>query len=128
MQHRERLNCITHLLGLALALVGSAFLITRAVQGRDVLKIVSFGVFRPSIPAVCRLDAVSRCPGPDQGTLGQGGSLRQLPAHRRNLCHCRRCFSDAVHYPQTIALIDKVGKDIKVVTDGLKVHFNRPRP
>jgi acid phosphatase (class A) len=31
-------------------------------------------------------------------------------------------------YPKTIALIDKVGKDIKVVTDGLKVHFKRPRP
>ena len=35
---------------------------------------------------------------------------------------------DAVQYPKTIALIDKVGKDIKVVTDGLKVHFKRPRP
>jgi acid phosphatase (class A) len=35
---------------------------------------------------------------------------------------------DVAQYPKTIALIDKVGKDIKVVTDGLKVHFKRPRP
>jgi membrane-associated phospholipid phosphatase len=35
---------------------------------------------------------------------------------------------DAAKYPRTAALIDKVGKDIKVVTDGLKVHFARPRP
>jgi acid phosphatase (class A) len=35
---------------------------------------------------------------------------------------------DAAQYPQTTALIDKVGKDIKIVTDGLKVHFKRPRP
>jgi acid phosphatase (class A) len=34
----------------------------------------------------------------------------------------------AAQYPKTSALIDKVGKDIKVVTDGLKVHFKRPRP
>jgi acid phosphatase (class A) len=33
-----------------------------------------------------------------------------------------------VQYPKTTALIDKVGKDIKVVTDGLKAHFKRPRP
>lgn len=35
---------------------------------------------------------------------------------------------DAAHYPKTTALIDRVGKDIKVVTDGLKAHFRRPRP
>ena len=35
---------------------------------------------------------------------------------------------DAGRYPKTVALIDKVGKDIKAVTDGLKVHFMRPRP
>lgn len=35
---------------------------------------------------------------------------------------------DAAQYPKTMALIDKVGKDVKAVTDGLKVHFKRPRP
>jgi len=35
---------------------------------------------------------------------------------------------EAGRYPKTVALIDKVGKDIKAVTDGLKVHFMRPRP
>lgn len=35
---------------------------------------------------------------------------------------------DVARYPQTAALIDKVGKDIKSVTDALKKHFMRPRP
>ncbi len=35
---------------------------------------------------------------------------------------------NAVQYPMTTALIDKVGKDIKAVTDSLKKHFMRPRP
>ena len=35
---------------------------------------------------------------------------------------------DATQYPLTAALIEKVGRDIKVVTDGLKNHFARPRP
>ncbi len=35
---------------------------------------------------------------------------------------------DGVRYPMTAALIDRVGKDIKVVTDALKKHFMRPRP
>lgn len=35
---------------------------------------------------------------------------------------------DPAQYPKTAALIDKVGRDIKVVTDGLKKHFLRPRP
>ncbi|NWJ41553.1 MAG: phosphatase PAP2 family protein [Geothrix sp.] len=35
---------------------------------------------------------------------------------------------EEARYPKTAALIDKVGKDIKVVTDGLKKHFMRPRP
>lgn len=35
---------------------------------------------------------------------------------------------DAVRFPQTAALIDQVGKDIKAVTDQLKKHFQRPRP
>ncbi len=35
---------------------------------------------------------------------------------------------DVSRYPVTAALIDQVGKDIKVQTDGLKKHFGRPRP
>jgi acid phosphatase (class A) len=35
---------------------------------------------------------------------------------------------EASQYPNTAALIDKVGRDVKVVTDGLKQHFLRPRP
>ncbi|WLT31407.1 phosphatase PAP2 family protein [Geothrix sp. PMB-07] len=31
-------------------------------------------------------------------------------------------------FPKTAALIDKVGKDTKAVTDSLKKHFQRPRP
>jgi hemolysin III len=45
MQHGERLNSITHLLGLVLALVGSVFLIARAVQGGVLIKIASFSIF-----------------------------------------------------------------------------------
>jgi hemolysin III len=41
----ERLNSITHLLGLALALVGTVVLVARAVQGGEVIKIASFSVF-----------------------------------------------------------------------------------
>jgi hemolysin III len=41
----ERLNSITHLLGLALAMVGSTFLIVRAIPSGDVIKIASFSVF-----------------------------------------------------------------------------------
>lgn len=35
---------------------------------------------------------------------------------------------NAAQYPKTAALIDKVGKDTKAVTDSLKKHFLRPRP
>lgn len=35
---------------------------------------------------------------------------------------------EEARYPKTAALIDKVGKDLKVVTDSLKRHFLRPRP
>jgi acid phosphatase (class A) len=35
---------------------------------------------------------------------------------------------DAAQYPLTATLIEKVGRDIKFVTDGLKNHFARPRP
>ncbi len=45
MTHGERFNSYTHLLGLALALVGSAVLIARAAQRGDALQIVSFSIF-----------------------------------------------------------------------------------
>ncbi|HET6787429.1 MAG TPA: hemolysin III family protein [Aquabacterium sp.] len=45
MYHGERLNSVTHLLGLALAVVGSAVLIAQAVEGGDTLKIISFCIF-----------------------------------------------------------------------------------
>jgi membrane-associated phospholipid phosphatase len=35
---------------------------------------------------------------------------------------------DGTRFPKTAALIDKAGRDIKIVTDGLKKHFGRPRP
>lgn len=35
---------------------------------------------------------------------------------------------NAAQFPKTAALIDKVGKDTKAVTDSLKKHFLRPRP
>jgi acid phosphatase (class A) len=35
---------------------------------------------------------------------------------------------DAIQFPKTAALLDQVGKDIKVVTDQVKTHFQRPRP
>jgi hemolysin III len=45
MHDGERLNSLTHLLGLALAVAGSAVLIVQAVLRGDVLKIISFSVF-----------------------------------------------------------------------------------
>jgi hemolysin III len=45
MYHGERLNSVTHLLGLALAIAGSAVLIAQAAQGGDALKIASFSIF-----------------------------------------------------------------------------------
>lgn len=45
MYHGERLNSVTHLLGLALAVVGSAVLVAQAVHSGDLLKILSFSVF-----------------------------------------------------------------------------------
>lgn len=41
----ERLNTLSHLAGVALALGGSAFLITRAIQGGDLLRILSASIF-----------------------------------------------------------------------------------
>ncbi|NWJ40818.1 MAG: hemolysin III family protein [Geothrix sp.] len=48
----EWLNSLTHLLGLLLALPGTAFLIGRAVMGGDALKLVSFGIFGLSMIAL----------------------------------------------------------------------------
>jgi len=45
MDHGERLNTLTHLLGLALAVAGTAVLILAAAHGGSALKIVSFTVF-----------------------------------------------------------------------------------
>ena len=45
MYYGERLNSSTHLLGLALAVGGTAMLISHAVQGGDSLKIIGAGVF-----------------------------------------------------------------------------------
>lgn len=45
MYHGERLNSVTHLLGLALAIVGSVVLVTQAVQSGDVFKIASYSIF-----------------------------------------------------------------------------------
>jgi hemolysin III len=45
MYHGERLNSVTHLLGLALAVVGSAVLINQAIDGGNLLKILSFSIF-----------------------------------------------------------------------------------
>jgi acid phosphatase (class A) len=35
---------------------------------------------------------------------------------------------DVARQPQTAALVEKAGRDIKAVTDSLKKHFARPRP
>ncbi len=48
----EWLNSLTHLLGLLLALPGTAFLIGRAVLGGDALKLISFGIFGLSMIAL----------------------------------------------------------------------------
>lgn len=45
MYHGERLNSVTHLLGLALSVVGSAVLIAQAAHSGDALKIISFSIF-----------------------------------------------------------------------------------
>lgn len=45
MYHGERFNSITHLIGTALAISGSAVLITRAALDGDPWKIVSFSIF-----------------------------------------------------------------------------------
>jgi hemolysin III len=45
MYHGERLNALTHLIGAALALVGSIVLIVKATHGGDIWKIVSTSVY-----------------------------------------------------------------------------------
>jgi len=45
MDRGERLNSLTHLLGLALAVAGSAVLIVQAARRGDLLQIVSFSIF-----------------------------------------------------------------------------------
>jgi hemolysin III len=45
MYHGERLNSVTHLLGLALAVVGSVVLVAQAVQSGGALRIASFSIF-----------------------------------------------------------------------------------
>ena len=45
MYHGERFNSSTHLVGTALAITGSAVLITRAVLDGDPWKIISFSLF-----------------------------------------------------------------------------------
>jgi hemolysin III len=49
MAHGERMNSLTHLLGLALALVGSAVLIAQAARRGGTLQIISFSVFSLSM-------------------------------------------------------------------------------
>src|ERR1700690_712816 len=49
MAHGERMNSLTHLLGLALALVGSAVLVVQAAHRGTTLQIVSFSVFSLSM-------------------------------------------------------------------------------
>jgi len=48
----EWLNSLTHLLGLLLALPGSALLVGQALQGGEALKLVSFGVYGLSMIAL----------------------------------------------------------------------------
>ncbi|RZI82764.1 MAG: hemolysin III family protein [Rubrivivax sp.] len=45
MYHGERFNSVTHLVGLALAVAGSAILVAQALEAGDALKIISFSVF-----------------------------------------------------------------------------------
>jgi len=45
MYHGERFNSITHLVGAAMAVAGLSILLTMAVLQRDVVKVVSFGIY-----------------------------------------------------------------------------------
>lgn len=52
MYHGERLNSLTHLLGLALAVVGTTLLISRAAHRGDPRQLISFSVFGLSMIAL----------------------------------------------------------------------------
>lgn len=52
MYHGERLNSVTHLLGLALAVAGSAVLLSQAVEGGRALTIISVSIFALSMVAL----------------------------------------------------------------------------
>ncbi|HBY63367.1 MAG TPA: hemolysin III [Solibacterales bacterium] len=77
MVHGERFNSITHLVGTALAVSGSAVLITHAALDGDPWKIVSFSVFGAMLVV---LYAVS--------TLYHAISAERAKAVLRRLDHC----------------------------------------
>jgi hemolysin III len=77
MVHGERFNSITHLVGTALAVSGSAVLISRAALDGDPWKIVSFSVFGAMLVV---LYAVS--------TLYHAISAERAKAVLRRLDHC----------------------------------------
>ena len=52
MYHGERLNSLTHMLGLALAMVGAPVLIVRAAYHGNALQVLSFSVFGLSMLAL----------------------------------------------------------------------------
>lgn len=52
MHRGERLNSITHLLGVALALIGIVFLVVRAALTGDPWKIVSFSIYGATLVAL----------------------------------------------------------------------------
>jgi hemolysin III len=52
MAHGERLNCLTHLVGLGLAAVGAVFLVAHASPSGDILKIISFSIFGTAMIAL----------------------------------------------------------------------------
>ena len=52
MAQGERLNSMTHLLGLALAVAGSAFLVVHAIQSVSLLRLVAYSVFGMSMIAL----------------------------------------------------------------------------
>lgn len=58
MYHGERFNSATHLLGLALAVVGSAVLIGRAAEMGDARKIISFSIFGLTMVALYAASAL----------------------------------------------------------------------
>lgn len=61
MYHGERLNGATHLVGLALAIVGSAVLIAQAVDGGDALRIVGASVFAITMVILYAASSLYHC-------------------------------------------------------------------